>query len=330
MLDIIKSLPEQLEEASRLEIPDIPEGDYGRVIVGGMGGSAIGGDVARDVFNKINFSIETVRGYDLPGHARPDDTLFFAVSYSGNTEETLSLFNQALERGLNVVAITSGGRLAEISRQKGLPLITIPSGYPPRGALGWLFGALVMALERVGLLEGVADSLNKTARFLRSIAGELEGEDGMAIDFANKFYRRLPIIYAPSDMVSVALRWQAQINENAKQLAHINVLPEMNHNEINGIKHPADIVERSWVVFLKDRDTHPRVLRRIEITRRIIEEDVLGMDEVESKGESRMERIFYLIWLGDFVSYYLAVYNGEDPIAIPRISHLKDALKREG
>lgn len=330
MLDIIRSLPDQLEEASRLEIPDIPKGDYRRVIVGGMGGSAISGDVVRDVFNGVDFSIETIREYDLPRYARPEDTLFVAISYSGNTEETLSIFDQALERGLNIISITSGGRLAEISRQKGLPLITIPSGYPPRGALGWLFGALVMALEKVGLLEGVADSLNKTARFLKGVAGELEGEDTISIDFANKFYRRLPIIYVPSDMKSVALRWQAQINENAKQLAHINVLPEMNHNEINGIKHPADIVERSWVVFLKDRDTHPRILKRIEITRQIIEEDVLGADEVESRGESRMERIFYLIWLGDFVSYYLAVYNGEDPIAIPRISHLKDALKREG
>jgi len=329
MLDIIRSLPDQLKDASQLEIPDIPSGNYRRVMVGGMGGSAISGDVARDVFRDTDFSVETIRGYDLPNYAKPDDTLFVAISYSGNTEETLSLFNQALERGLKVVAITSGGRLAEISRQKGLPLITIPSGYPPRGALGWLFGALVMALERAGL-QGVADSLNKTARFLKDIVGELEGEDTISIDLANKFYRRLPIVYAPSDMVGIALRWQAQINENAKQLAHINVLPEMNHNEINGIKHPADIVERSWVVFLKDRDTHPRILRRIAITRELIESDVLGVDEVESKGDSRMERIFYFIWLGDFVSYYLAVYNGEDPIAIPRISHLKDALKREG
>ena len=330
MLDIIRSLPEQLKEATRLEIPDIPVGNYRRVIVGGMGGSAIGGDVARDVFNDVDFSIETVRGYDLPAYAKPDDTLFVSVSYSGNTEETLSLLNQALERGLSIVAITSGGKLADISREKDIPLITIPSGYPPRGALGWLFGAMAMALEKAGLLGGVVDAMERTAGFLKSVEGELGGKESLSMDLANKFYRRLPIVYVPADMVSVALRWQAQINENAKQLAHINVLPEMNHNEINGIKHPVDVVERSWVVFLKDRDTHPRILRRIEITRQLIEESVMGMDVVESMGESRMERIFYLIWLGDFVSFYLALYNQEDPMAIPRISSLKDALSREG
>ncbi len=330
MLDIIRSLPEQLMGASRLEIPDITRAGYRRVLVGGMGGSAIGGDVARDVFRDVEFSIETVRDYHLPPYALPGDTLFIAVSYSGNTEETLSLFEQALERGVDTVAITSGGRLAEISRQKGIPLITIPGGYPPRGALGWIFGALSMVIGGAGLLEGVEELLNETARFLTDIAGEIEGEESLSTDFASKFYRRFPILYAPSDMLSVALRWQAQINENAKQMVHVNVLPEMNHNEINGIKHPAEVMGRSWVVFFRDRDTHPRISRRIEITRSLIEKDVVGIDEVESRGGSRMERIFYLIWLGDFVSYYLAVYNREDPLAIPRISHLKEALGREG
>ena len=326
MLEIIESLPQQLINAKDFRI-DVERKPFRRVIIAGMGGSAISGDVVRDILDGVDFSIEVVRNYSIPSYASAEDTLFIAISYSGNTEETLSAFHQAQERNLETAVITSNGTLEQEATRRGLPVIKIPSGYPPRGSLGWLVGALLKVLEGYGLISNANELLESTSRFLREVEQELKGEESISFDIANKFYRRFPIVYVPEDMKSVAMRWQAQINENAKQLVHTHTLPEMNHNEINGILHPQDVISRSWVVFLRDSHTHERIKKRIEITRKIIEENVMGTDVLESKGETRMQRIFYLIWMGDFVSYYLALFNREDPIEIPRISYLKNSLK---
>ena len=326
MLEIIENLPQQLIDAKGFEI-SVERRPFKRVIVAGMGGSAISGDVVRDILDGVDFSIEVVRNYSIPSYATPEDTLFISISYSGNTEETLSAFHQAQDRNLKTAVITSNGTLEQEATRRGLPVIKIPSGYPPRGSLGWLVGALLKALEGYGLIENANELLESTSRFLREIEQELKGEDSISFDIANKFYRRLPIVYVPEDMKSVAMRWQAQINENAKQLIHTHTLPEMNHNEINGILHPQEIISRSWVVFLKSAYTHERISKRIEITKNLIEDEVMGLDVLEAKGRNRIESIFYSIWLGDFVSYYLALFNREDPIEIPRIGYLKEALK---
>ena len=326
MLELIRSLPNQIEEALQYELPllEMPK----RIFICGMGGSAIAGDITKTLAKNSKIAIEVVRDYSLPSYATKGD-LLIASSYSGDTEETISAFEDGKNKNLTLLAISSGGKLENLAQKYEVPHIKIPQGYPPRTALGYLLTPIVKVLKNLGIIDDKTfEDYIKLPKFLQSLQEEFEKENSLAIELASKYYRRIPVIYTSTALYPVALRWKAQINENSKAFCHTMEFPEMNHNEINGIKNPAGRCEDLWVTFLQDEEDHPRVKLRFEITKELIENSIQGYSIIESKGSNWVHRIFYLIYLGDYVSLYLAKFYKEDPIAIPRISELKRRLSQ--
>lgn len=321
MLNNIKGFPDQLLYDPQIE-GKLFEYTYGKVFVVGMGGS---GAVADFLADWLNREIVPVKGYNLPGFADEGD-LAILISYSGNTEETLSVFEEAIDKGLRCVCISSGGKLKELSLNKGFPFLKVPEGYQPREAYGFLISASVKALKSVGYIDGeVYKEFLESCERLREYLSELSDENSETYEIASKIYKRLPFIY--SQFFSVAVRWKNQINENAKNFAHISVFPEHNHNEIEGFDFPEFIKDKSWMVLLRTDYDHPRVNLRMDIVKEILRDNVVGFSEIWARGRSKVEQLLYLIWYGDFVSYWLALQNSTDPYRIDRIKTLKNALK---
>lgn len=306
-----------------------------QIIVSGMGGSAIGGDLLRVYAStRARVPVMVVRDYRLPAFVGPE-TLLIATSFSGNTEETLSVFREAQEKGAKIVVITSGGELLNLTRHYGYPAVVIPGGISPRAATGYLLIPALMLLERLNLISGIEPELDELEGMLRHLADELGPNtfvaDNLAKQIALRLVDKLPVIYGVVGTTeTVATRWKGQINENAKAPAVWNQFPELNHNEIVGFEYPADLLKRMEIVILRDRDDHPRIQQRIDITKGVIAPQVAGIIEVESRGESALARTFSLTYIGDYVSYYLALLNGADPTPVKMIDHLKNELaKRE-
>jgi glucose/mannose-6-phosphate isomerase len=305
-----------------------------KVLLLGMGGSAIGGDILRSYLagtngaKDINISIN--RNYDIPGFV-DKDTIVIASSYSGGTEETLSGFEQAMSRTSRLLAISSGGELSSIAETKGIPLIRIPGGLQPRAALGYSFFPLLKFFIKSGLLSGnTALDVNKEIAETLSKLDELSAElsdvnlTNASINIAGELNNLIPVIYSASDILdSVNVRWRCQIQENAKQACFGNFLPEMNHNEINGWSFPDGIKNRCVVIFLKDKNYHAKTLRRFDALESILTKEGIKILKFESSSDSLLTRMFELIYLGDWVSYYMAILNGSDPTPIPLISELK-------
>jgi len=301
------------------------------LVVAGMGGSAIGGDLVRSFLsNQLSVPFYVVRHYRLPAFVGAQ-TLLFASSYSGNTEETLAAFEDALKRKAEIICITTGGKLA--ARAGNLPLITIPSGYPPRAALGFSFVPLFLSLGKIGLVKDYSEEILRLADFLekqkRDWLKEVSLEANEAKKLAASFFGKIPLIYAGSDfMERVAVRWKGQICENAKQLSFFNFFPEFNHNELVGFGVLQHLESKLAAVFLQDKDDHPRVTLRMKIVEDVLKDKKVPVHRLSSQGETVLERMFYLILLGDFVSYYLAILNGVNPKPVEVIDYLKGQLER--
>lgn len=324
MLELIRSLPDQIREALGYEISEIKKPE--RIFICGMGGSAIAGDIAKMLVPDLTIPVEVIRDYYLPPYARQRD-LLIASSYSGNTEETLAAFEDARRKGLSLFAISSGGKLMEMAERFRIPCVKIPEGYPPRAALGYLLTTVILLFKKLNIIpEETFANFEKLPDFLSELRPIFEKEDSIAVDIATKFYHRIPVIYSSSKILPVALRWKAQINENAKAFCHTMEFPEMNHNEINGIKNPRMRCEDLWVLFLVDPNENPRIKLRYEITKDLIQESIQGYTFVAPEGSNFVERTLYFVYLGDYVSYFLAKFYKEDPIAIPRITELKRRL----
>ncbi len=336
MLKIVGDLPGQIRDAldiaGRAEFPQHFAGAR-CIVAAGLGGSAIGGDVVRElVVDELRVPMAVVRGYELPAFV-DRDALVFVSSYSGNTEETLSAYSIARERGARMVCITSGGRLAELATRDGVPLITIPQGFPPRTALGYMFVPMLVALARLGYVRGAADGFEEAEIILRDLGVVLGPESPTSVNQAKRMaiamHGRIPLIYGSSGITAAAaLRWKTQINENSKTHACWNVFPELNHNETVGWGAPEDIAKVLQVVLLKDKGDHPRVQRRMEITATLMG-GASGIDEAHSLGRSKVARLLSLVYVGDFASLYLAFLYGVDPKPVKVIDYLKGELARE-
>lgn len=305
--------------------------ELSQIVVVGMGGSAIGGDLLRTYLaTDLRLPLWVVRNYHLPLFVNPG-TLAFIASYSGNTEETRSSFRDAVKAGCQVVVITGGGRLGEEGKARGLPLISIPTGLPPRAALGYLFFPLLAVLEGSGLISPQREALQETEGLLAELS-KIYGPrrptpENPAKQLALRLRGRLPFIYGSQDHTeAVALRWKGQLNENSKHMAVYNGFPELNHNEIMGWEAAGELMKSALFLFLRDSEDHPRVARRMEITAEIAAQRGGEVISIASQGRSRLARLFSLICLGDFVSYYLALAKGVDPTPVASIDSLKKAL----
>ncbi|MGI6550075.1 MAG: bifunctional phosphoglucose/phosphomannose isomerase [Syntrophomonadales bacterium] len=334
MLDYIQGLPEQLDYCLQQEyqVPVTGNKRISNVVIAGMGGSAIGGDLLRCCINsRVSVPVVVSRDYRLPGFVGPD-SLVLTASYSGNTEETLSAFKDAQARGAQTIAISTGGELRVQAEKSGVPLVNIPAGLPPRAALGYLFTPLALLVEQIGLVTGLRSQLQETATVLKQIRNELysesPNESNPAFNLAQELNECIPVIWAVGPGLEVAaMRWKGQINENAKAPAYYNCFPELNHNEFTGLETPAGLTKKIAIVILQDGEENSQTARRVEITRDILGNKVKGFLTVNARGKSRMARLFSLMYTGDFVSTYLAAIYGIDPVPVSMIEELKKRLK---
>src|SRR5919197_897798 len=327
----ILALPEHLRDAlwkaesAGLEPWDCPGG----LVVAGMGGSAIGGQLARAILgDHASRPLLAARAYGLPPWTTPDTTVL-CTSYSGNTEETLTCFEAAGVIGARRVVATSGGELAELARSEGVPVIPVAGGLQPRAAVAYMAVAALEVAALCGVGPRCNSELDVAAEHLEELVeawGPDADDSSEAKALARALHGTAPVIYGAGLTTPIAYRWKTQINENAKQLAFAGELPEADHNEIVGWSAGGEL-GRFAGVFLDDPDTHPRVKARIELTARIVEGGAAGgVHRVQSRGSTAVERVFSLVMLGDLVSFYLAVLRGEDPTPVPAIEHLKAEL----
>jgi glucose/mannose-6-phosphate isomerase len=305
--------------------------DLGSLLVCGMGGSAIGGDLAAAALgDRLTKPMATVRGYQLPSWASPR-SLVLCASYSGETEETLACYEAAGALGAVRVAVTTGGTLADAAREEGVPVIPLPAGLQPRAAVAYMtVSALeVAALADVG--QGLRTEVDAAAAGLAERAREW-GPDADSDSLAKRVAQRINgtcvCVYGAGPTAPVASRWKTQFNENAKVPAFAAELPEADHNEIVGWQN-ASSFGSFLAVFLTDADQHPRVRRRVELTASLIEDEAAGTLALESVGSNPLERVLSLVLLGDLVSVYLAVLRDIDPTPVDVIQRLKAALTRE-
>ena len=315
------------ESASAVD-PRLSMDDIDTVLVAGMGGSAISGDLLQALASsQASVPVFVSRSYTLPAFVG-DRTLVVVSSYSGNTEETLAAMDEAEERGARIICITTGGSVRERAAAAGHPYYQLPSGLQPRAALGYSLSTILVMAEQIGLLSAGAEAWGEAVSLLEERGKELSDTAGNeALAMAESLRGHLPFVYSGSGLLApVNTRWCCQLEENAKVLAHGNVFPELNHNEIVGWTEPAPVHEEIAVVALRDRVDHPRVARRMDLTRQLIEEKAGLWLEVETRGGSELARMLSLVQLGDWISFYLAIIRGVDPTPVTLIDRLKQSL----
>ena len=306
--------------------------DIKNIVLIGMGGSAIGGDLVRSLLNsKLEIPFQVCRHYKLP-ESVDDETLVIASSYSGNTEETLAALDDALNRKAMTAAITTGGMMAEVCKINEIPMALLPSGMQPRAALGFSFVPILMFLEKVKLIPSMANEITviieKLKTYRQEYIEDAPVKNNLAKKLAEKLQGKMAVIYSgPTLTDAVAVRWKGQICENSKTLAFCNQFAEFNHNELVGWSDiTRQYAENLVVLILRDKDDHPQIKKRMDIVKPLIEDTGAEVIEVESRGNSDLERMFSLIQIGDFVSYYLAILNKQDPTPVVTIEMLKAAL----
>jgi glucose/mannose-6-phosphate isomerase len=331
MLKLTEEFPNQcrqaLEIAKQVELPRL-ENLPNVCALTGMGGSAAGGDFVRALFEEHGASVFTVvRDYTIPNFIGVGDIVFCA-SYSGNTEETLSCYAQAKKAGAKVIAITSGGKLAEQAREDGHTVCIVPGGQPPRTALGFMLIPVIHFCVEMKLIP--EQDFERTFALLDSIAKEFSvgGNDPQAREIAQDLHGAVPILYGLGTWQGlIANRWRSQINENAKQLAFFNAYPELNHNEILGWVNAGKMGVGKFVgVLLEGADASPKMQKRAEVTERLVSQNA-KFHHVRARGDSLLEQMLSLAFIGDFVSIYLARLNESDPENIDSINTLKHELE---
>jgi glucose/mannose-6-phosphate isomerase len=321
MLDAVRAMPDHLRDALwRIESARAPTMEAPAAFVCGMGGSAIGGDLATAALSdRLTKPLFTVRGYELPPWA-PAGSAVLCSSYSGNTEETLACYAAAEALGAQRLAATTGGELAEAARRDGVPVIGLPAGLQPRAAVGYMFcvaaelAALALAGPRIHTeIDAAASHLGSSFSAAETRASEIAALIGDAT----------PVICGSDLTAPVAYRWKTQINENAKHPAFSSVLPEADHNELEGWTGAEG---RFAAIFLEDRDQHPRERKRFELTAKTVAPRAASVITLEAEGESRTERILHSVMLGDLLAIELANARGIDPLPVEAIESFKSEL----
>jgi glucose/mannose-6-phosphate isomerase len=311
----------QLEPAVRLPTPQL-------VVIAGMGGSAAGGDLLTGCLgDRQTVPIIVHRGYGLPAAAGAS-TLVIASSYSGETAETLSAFQRAQSLGARPCAVTSGGSLGALAARHQTPTVTLPGGFAPRLALGYLFFPLLRVLHAAGLPTPPAGEVGEALAVLDAMRAELgpaaPSPRNPAKRLAADIGERLPVIYGGSGSAGVAYRWKTDFEENAKRFAVAGALPEMNHNEVEAWRRPA--AARFHAILFRDDAEHPDVARRFTVFEAMVGGAAGGMSTVTTRGEGRLARLLSLIYLGQWTSYYLALLGGVDPWTVPMLDEIKRRL----
>jgi glucose/mannose-6-phosphate isomerase len=325
MIDDVLGLPDQLRDALwRIETARLEPVDSAGLMVCGMGGSAIGGDLAAAALgDRLTKPLLSIRGYELPSWATPEWTVLCS-SYSGNTEETLACFEAAEVLGARRFVVSTGGTLVEQAREAGVPVVAPPGIYQPRVAVAYMFASAAEVAALAGVAPRIRTEIDCGAAFIEAQREELKQQ---AVEIATELGDATTVIYGSDLTAPVARRWKTQINENAKLPTFYSELPEADHNEICGWDPDAE-GRAMAAVFLEDCDQHPRERQRFELTAGVIAPGATAVLRLETKGETRVERLLWATLLGDLVSLEIARRRGVDPGSIEAIDKLKDGMAR--
>jgi glucose/mannose-6-phosphate isomerase len=332
MLEATAALPEQLEQSAALAsaVGPLPSAEGLKAIaVLGVGGSGVAGEVLKAIGEtRLGVPVVLVGDYALPAFV-DRDTLVFAVSFSGGTEETLEAAETAVERGARLLAVTSGGKLAELADASGATVFPVPDGIPqPRAAMAAITAPLLVACERLGLLDGMQDAIASAVRQVGARRDSLVGGGGVAEEIARRIGRTIPLVQGATGIGAVAARrWKTQVNENSKAPAFFAPQPEWCHNEVCGYGQNGDVTRQvTTIVSLRHDFEHPRVRARFAMVDELVGEAVAAVVEVAAEGEGPLAQLFDLVMVGDFVSLHLAASEGIDPGPVPVLVEVKRRL----
>ncbi|HSF83348.1 MAG TPA: bifunctional phosphoglucose/phosphomannose isomerase [Anaerolineales bacterium] len=337
MLAEIDNLPQQLQDAwdssTQLSLPNWS--GIQRVLIAGMGGSAIGADLLAaytEPFCQVPLLIS--RDYDLPAWAQGETTLVIASSHSGNTEETLSAFKQAQARNCRILVVSTGGKLVEAAQKTGVPTWRFEHHGQPRAAVGFSFGLLLGAFTRLGLIPDPTAEIGKAIRAMLSQQARLKADvpvhHNPAKRMAGQLMGRLVVVMGAGFLAPVARRWKGQISEVAKSWSQFEVLPEADHNTLAGILNPETALSRLLVFFLRAGSLHERNQQRTELTRKIFMLEGITTDYIDAVGDTPLEQLWTLLHFGDYIAYYLAMAYGVDPTPVEAIENFKLELATLG
>jgi glucose/mannose-6-phosphate isomerase len=336
MLGRVLAFPAQMEAAWKIgaefaaTVAPLAATSFQRVVVCGMGGSGIGGDLARSFLgDRSSLPILSCRDYHLPANVARG-ALVVVSSYSGNTGETLSAYDAARKHGASIVAITSGGELAQRCARDGVPACTIPGGMPPRSAIGYSLLPMLHVLRATGVASFDDHEYDEALAVARdrcdAYGPHARGDSNAAMELAQDLHGHIAFVYAaPGLLEGVARRWACQINENAKTLAHFALFPELNHNEIVGWE-VGDVMKKAVIIALEDRDDHPMTRRQAGVALSLMGPNAAHVEHLETPGGKRLARMLSIMLLGDFMSVYLAYLNEVDPTPVKKIDALKKQL----
>lgn len=335
MYQRISELPQQCHDAwdlvKRFELT-AGYGKVNRVVVLGMGGSAIGADLARTlVDSQARVPISVVRDYSSPAYIDAQ-TLVIASSYSGNTEETLAGLTEAIAKGAKCVGVGTGGTLERRCLEAGLPFLKFAYDAAPRAALGYSLMCLLGVLVKAGIAADPGTDLDEAVREMRAWQAELSPAvpeaSNAAKQLAQRLQGRIPVVYGAGLLSEVARRWKGQFNENSKAWAFFEVMPELNHNAVLGYTNPAEQRERLYVLSLRSRYDHARVGTRFEVTADLMAKAGVAHEAIAARGQSRLAQVLSIVHFGDYVSLYLAYLYGSDPSPVGAITYLKEQLAK--
>lgn len=335
MFEHIYNLPEYCERAiviARDCIRGLKFHNILNVVIVGMGGSAIGGELVRMLTrDRSMVSITICRDYKLPAFV-DEKTLVITSSYSGNTEETLTAYDQARKKKAKMLVITTGGELIKRAAADEVPAILIPGGLQPRAAIGYSLFTVIIVLEEQGIVPRSFFNADAAIDLLKHVRDRFSQDNPEERNqpkiLARRLFGKIPVIYGVTGITdAVALRWKCQINENAKHPAFFNTFPELTHNEIMGYEGDDQILKKMEIVILRDPDENKRAAKQIAITKDLIRDKVGGISEIWPEGKSRLEKTLFLVMYGDYVSAYLALLNKKDPSEINLINALKERMK---
>jgi len=331
-----------VERAERIELPakvnisrkvSIKYKKPRHIVITGMGGSAIGGEILKDwLRDELPIPIEISRDYTLPAYANKD-TLVFAISHSGETEETLSSFVDALHKKCMTVSITSGGHLLSFSKKLNLPFVQIPEGLPPRAAIPYLFFPLPILLEKIGVLFNVKEEVDETIRIMKTLgetnSPKIPVKNNLAKKLALELIGTVPVVYGFKQYNAIAHRLKTQFNENSKVVSRYDVFPELNHNEVVGWEAPEALTKHFSVIIIRDHNESSEIRRRIDATKSLALKGAKKVLEIYASGDGKLAKMFSVLHIGDFVSVYLAILQKKDPTPVETISAIKEEIKKE-
>lgn len=328
--DVLVNTYQQIEFAwnNQFVVDGIKSSEIVNIIISGLGGSAISGDLIKNYLcSEIEIPIIVNRNYNLPKFASKD-TLFIASSYSGNTEETISALNEAIEIGCKIVCISTGGEVESIAKNKNIPLVKVQPGFQPRYSLGLSFFSLLKVFQELKLISDQTKIVENIISIWKQKGIEYSKEGNTAYTFAESLVGFIPLIYSVVDSTSaVGYRFKCQLNENSKLHAFHNEIPEMNHNEIIGWESYKEKVFHVKIVNIEDELYHPQIQKRFDILKDIFSKSGAEILSLKSNEQLFKVRLLDLIYLGDWISYYIGVLRGYDPSEIDNIYTLKDRLK---